>query len=582
MSESEAGPQANHCKRSPIFALPPELIVQIFLHVSTTFGYNPQWVDLMRVCVLWRDIGLATPELWRWIRLSRNLARMSQHLTYSRNTTIDLEVCSTLNDTRPEDLEPAMRLVIPHATRIRSVSTAVEFEWLTLLVPLFHNEMPELRTISIATLDDEDGRDDRDKSELALGISGHLQPQVRNFVANRIEVPFGGPFWYTMRVMDIRIHADHPVALDPTDILKIIQTAPCLEVIKLAWIFNNSHPPLQALSPMPPTTLDALHTLHVSGPAIYLPTLLEGIRAPSLACLHIDADVSPGLPRAVALSVAGLLPPTVHPFLASLTTLRVRETFCGFYIADAPAPESRTFMLNVRLGRPGKLHRALCALALALRGRAPHLARLTIEDHWDGAPASSWAEVFTAFSDLSTLEFDCHAGEVVCAALEALVKLANDGSGSGSGSGSDSAASGSGSDKGRTYRGSSVGVQELVVRAEVDNSLEAHDVLAGVRAFAAARLRCGKPLEGVALCMAVWVPTGVLFAPHRSVLRELEGMCLGELVIEDVYREAAAWLQEEPSPAAPTEEEITDGDEGEEDVKELWYDVLDELLAELA
>ena len=59
-------------------------------------------------------------------------------------------------------------------------------------------------------------------------------------------------------------------------------------------------------------------------------------------------------------------------------------------------------------------------------------------------------------------------------------------------------------------------------------------------------------------------------------------MCSGERVIEDVYREAAAWLQDESSPAAPTEEEMTDGDEGEEGVKELWYDVLDELLAELA
>ncbi|KAJ7723839.1 hypothetical protein DFH07DRAFT_759350, partial [Mycena maculata] len=75
MAEAVVESGTHHNTLAPIASLPPELLADIFVRcipVSTRkLQSDLSWLNITRVCKLWRDVSLACPDFWSTLVLSR-------------------------------------------------------------------------------------------------------------------------------------------------------------------------------------------------------------------------------------------------------------------------------------------------------------------------------------------------------------------------------------------------------------------------------------------------------------------------------------------------------------------------------
>ena len=493
--ESSLGPSAGTLDTSPTARLPTELIVSIFTELIAASGSDTttrSWVELMLVCRRWRFIGVGTPQLWRDINISSNLEGLKYHLTRSRRYPLNLYLRSPQPS---ENLAPAIELLIPHCQRIRSIFVIVGYDLFHLLDPLFLQEMPRLASIFVSTPDDKDIKKDWRKAEYDMGISGLLQSQVHSFASARIQVPLDTFFWSTIREVDLTIHADHPLSLAAEDILEVVGTARHLRSIKIVWVFYHTLPPSRIRSaedpPCPATTLHQLRSLYLSGPLLYLSTLLEGIHAPALKHLNIDTGASMIFSLPLSMFVVTLLPPTLDVFLSRFTALRVRGLLIELYVPDGIPEDGPTMVLDIFHGPFIPFDLALSSIRRAVAPKVP-LTHLCVSEQPGPAPQEAWASLFTALPHLRALELDRCEYDVLCHTLKVLADISDPPEDTGP---STQAPNRTTAVRPGNSQRAVNGFHELSVRADVGNSAEAEEVQAHVHAIGKTRGARGLPLE---------------------------------------------------------------------------------------
>ncbi|TBU36351.1 hypothetical protein BD309DRAFT_985006, partial [Dichomitus squalens] len=288
----------------PIARLPTELLTTIFslvapFETSDSDVWDAKtwmgWVPLMLVCRHWRNVGIATPWLWRRISITCNLEALQYRLSRAVDSTIDL----FLSRWR-EDNKKAMPLLLPFARSIRSVQ-APEFPWsplerfeefftfdgLPCIRPLFEVPLPALEHIDLSKLDVLQNR--QLEAPFDLGLSEKLHPSVRRFiVTSHIKIPSTPSFWSVLRELDIRFDpsANRWTRLD--DFLQVVAGAPYLE--SLIVLGTQVSLPLSswatpALADDVPTSLYRLARLRIvrlDGMLTFIAPILQRIDAPAL------------------------------------------------------------------------------------------------------------------------------------------------------------------------------------------------------------------------------------------------------------------------------------------------------------
>ncbi|KAJ7149559.1 hypothetical protein C8R46DRAFT_1309387 [Mycena filopes] len=138
---------------SPILTLPTEVTCEIFQHFMPTYPACPPIsgalspVTLTHICRAWREIALATPDLWRRIQVDCALAEQAEAWiarSGSRGLCIESRGCL-----RRRHL-PVLVAVIPHRARWEYLK--LHFHPLTSLsrIPIIDGPMPLLHHLDIS------------------------------------------------------------------------------------------------------------------------------------------------------------------------------------------------------------------------------------------------------------------------------------------------------------------------------------------------------------------------------------------------------------------------------------------------
>ncbi|KAJ7604835.1 hypothetical protein DFH06DRAFT_1068165 [Mycena polygramma] len=136
----------------PVLSLPPEITSLVFTYCLPESTSLPQPSPLKaplllaQICRQWRDIAIATPELWQSIGLidTRSVGVFETWLARSGNHPLDL----SLHCVDPDRAGSLIDVCIPHAHRWRDVGLALPIGLLTRLENL--PPMPVLRRISLS------------------------------------------------------------------------------------------------------------------------------------------------------------------------------------------------------------------------------------------------------------------------------------------------------------------------------------------------------------------------------------------------------------------------------------------------
>ena len=100
-----------------ISRLSKQLLANIFLQLPKERGRDDtwEWVAVLRVCKLWRDLALKTPKLWSHITLSSKLEKIVASLELSRTSPLTVRLTTLFGDKSTSD---AYKLVLKHLPRI--------------------------------------------------------------------------------------------------------------------------------------------------------------------------------------------------------------------------------------------------------------------------------------------------------------------------------------------------------------------------------------------------------------------------------------------------------------------------------
>ncbi|KAJ7167830.1 hypothetical protein C8R46DRAFT_1218748 [Mycena filopes] len=128
MSETQT-PQAGG-----IESLPPEILIEILWHGAEILPPNsPDMVPFptiaSQVCRLWRNLALATPDLWTTIRISEDLASVDAAALYisrTRNRLLDITITLPPNSGCIDyDFDRVLNILGPHRRRWRTFALHV-------------------------------------------------------------------------------------------------------------------------------------------------------------------------------------------------------------------------------------------------------------------------------------------------------------------------------------------------------------------------------------------------------------------------------------------------------------------------
>ncbi|TBU34352.1 hypothetical protein BD311DRAFT_711465 [Dichomitus squalens] len=425
----------------PIARLPTELLATIFslvapFETSDSDDWDAKtwmgWVPLMLVCRHWRNVGIATPWLWRRISVTCNLEALQYRLSRTVDCTIDLFLSCWR-----EDNKKAMPLLLPFARSIRSVQ-ALEFIWsprdqepftvddLPCLKPLFEAPLPALEHVDFSKLEILHGR--QLEAPFDLGLSEKLHPGIRRFVVtSHIKIPSTPSFWSALRELDVCFEASSDRWMRLDDFLQVVAGAPYLESLVVLGtqvslpLSSWATPALADDVPNSLYRLARLRTIRLDGMLTFIAPILQRIDAPALCVLYISASI----PRNadIADSTKLLFPLRLRHVLAKCTALYVsRNDPWDFQIcSDAnwnrgsirtaasaihvPLYFRVTGYLKKLSSQPSTAESKLSTVIGVLCDgfcTAP-LRTLSFEKFYDAASVAAWRLPQAAFPDLQTI-----------------------------------------------------------------------------------------------------------------------------------------------------------------------------------
>ncbi|TBU52042.1 hypothetical protein BD310DRAFT_952931 [Dichomitus squalens] len=423
--------------QTPLIArLPTELLTTIFSLVGPFEKSEPYtchirnaetwmgWVPLMLVCRHWRNVGIATPWLWRRISITCNLEALQYRLSRTVDCTIDL----FLSRLREEN-EKAMPLLLPFARSIRSIHIPeytrsrrrrVRFKTddLPCLKPLFEVPLPVLEHIDFSKL--QRPYDGPLEAPFDLGLSEKLHPGILRFVVpSYIKMPSTPSFWSALRELDVRFEMSEDRRTRLDDFLQVVAGAPYLESLVVLGTLLSLTLSEKDTSPSTvgvPTSLhqqNRLRTIHLDGELTFIAPILQRIDAPALSVLHISASIPPNVD--IAESAALLFPPPLRRVLSKCKALYVsRNHSWDFQICSAAVfkpdyirnqEDAMRVPLYFRVTRYQLSSQLSTAIGVLCDGfcTAP-LRTLSFEGFYDAAPVAAWRLLQAAFPDIRKTE----------------------------------------------------------------------------------------------------------------------------------------------------------------------------------
>ncbi|KAI1794337.1 hypothetical protein LXA43DRAFT_883794, partial [Ganoderma leucocontextum] len=212
---------------------------------------------LQRLCT----IICTTPEFWRVIDLPQSSDLVSLYLHLSHGCTLDVRISSPACKRDPPLDEAAISQIVPHASRIRSLSVNLPMDDIPLVEPLFEAELPVLRHLNIILVRNSGSEW---SSWLNLGLSRAKLPHLRSLVVKHVELPPLSAFWRSLLVFKLCQLPTSPSEVMPArDVLEILRQNITLEEVH---ILSNGC--LCAEDAAEPTTLSSR-----SSPKVFCPNL---------------------------------------------------------------------------------------------------------------------------------------------------------------------------------------------------------------------------------------------------------------------------------------------------------------------
>ncbi|KAH9921727.1 uncharacterized protein BXZ73DRAFT_104346 [Epithele typhae] len=438
-----------------VHRVPVDVIVEIFaltglaMHSGWNLKYSlhakMEWVKLMLVCRLWRDIGLQAPSLWRSIAVKKDLDVLRLLFERSASCTVDL----FMND-RAELNVLAMPLLLQHADRIRSISTCRDFyiRDLSSLEPLFTIPLPALRAINIkpTRLELYEGVGLEPETPIpVLKLSAILHPPLYRLQCSPgIVLPSTPSAWSqltTLKLTERSSNIDNTAGPALRSLLFLLRHTERLRSLRI--LVEYTHDLL--VSSIIPTmededigdAVEAVQLLHLQNLCLQAPRefALPFLRA--LKCgdslhsltIHIPLFRENDDPL---IDIDAVLPSGVRQaFLSKVKRLSVSSTgYSSTGMASSPA--RATFILGLTSSLSGFSRDEgpylLCPFVSLcdLKADLP-LTELCITTPMpdQGIPLELWRRIFTAFPCMRSLSFGrCTLSSLQ--ALEALCSLASD------------------------------------------------------------------------------------------------------------------------------------------------------------
>ncbi|KAJ7776773.1 hypothetical protein DFH07DRAFT_797692 [Mycena maculata] len=256
---------------APIRKLPPELLVEIFLHDAWDLKHA---LRISQVCVLWKELASKTPALWTGeLRLDITnhctdySAAMQGWLERSSPLSIPISIFPSLSSS-PSGYSPSMvNAIISVAPRWRSFR--------------LYGTLPQLSTLTMDTLTM------LEEVELIHGETGYQQQPTWAFIAaprlRRVYLCVPDTTWYPMPWSQLtQLHLTHSEPQACVGILAQCANMVSAEISTHPW----EHSPPSAI-----TTLERLEDLHI----IFKPLsgnniapFFQRLSLPILKTLHLD------------------------------------------------------------------------------------------------------------------------------------------------------------------------------------------------------------------------------------------------------------------------------------------------------
>ncbi|KAI1792201.1 hypothetical protein LXA43DRAFT_348644 [Ganoderma leucocontextum] len=342
---------------SPIENLPVELLVDIFIE-SQIKDKSPfenvieecqrpvtNWVPLMLVCRLFRDVIVDVPGLWSRLPVTNNLIALQRRLFRSQVSPLDLLFSVSC--------ESALPFLLPHAPRIRAIVTTPRFHinLLPSLIPLLGRYLPALECVYIVPKMSLDF-DSKEWSKLravspVLNEAAH--PRVKTVASYQLLLPPKQSGFWSQNLFHLDIRAQYAgIPADiRDDILAVLRATLRLESLAITFPEHALHPdywvemagdtPASFLihPPREPALLLRLRTFTLVGPAWLSGPVLHDIEAPSPEKLYVQTK---GYSRPdTAKTIAAMFPERLRRILAQHTRLHIHAAPSdsrGFRIGD--------------------------------------------------------------------------------------------------------------------------------------------------------------------------------------------------------------------------------------------------------
>ncbi|KAI0631424.1 hypothetical protein C8Q77DRAFT_1126690 [Trametes polyzona] len=338
----------------PINRLPPELLVDILMHLkSRTPHDHPDapngrpWFELMRVCRHWHAIVVSNPCFWRtihtgertrWLHLA--LARSGEatlRLTFSRSCTLAAALPSLQ---APRERIERLDFNCPTRSGVREVA------------PLISAPLPRMTEFSISA--NERRLSSPDSPEELLEFRPENFPTLGRLTLAHASLPWSAALLSRLRSLDLRGCQAKPPSIGLRDFLDVLQRGEMLEELVLhdflsASCARSPGPP----EPAPAVILPRLRKLDVSDTLLWIAGFLAHVHLPSQGEVTLTGQIDfADIQVNDAISYASMLPRDRDrlSFLRSATSARICVMdSVQWVVLDAPSgPLAVTLQLRAR------------------------------------------------------------------------------------------------------------------------------------------------------------------------------------------------------------------------------------------
>lgn len=294
---------------APIFTLPIEIILEIFLHIRDTPALLPPSVKISHICNAWRVLILACPEFWSSIHLPHHPELVKTLLMRSQGALLHVQASYTHEVFGPRLLRPALGLllkVLKELPRIEALSISAPAAILERAAACMAGSAPRLRKLCLTAID------------APVAAVGTLPEAIRHELTTTLTVlrihywPVALGFAMPRSLRRLDITTPYGTAPHLEDLLQCLVQLPQLETFVLVKrgvgetypLPRVSVPPAHIIAPsLPPfLTMHHLATIYVVAEPTYCANLLCHLHAPKLMSGSLMcADRPDGLPDLVEL-----------------------------------------------------------------------------------------------------------------------------------------------------------------------------------------------------------------------------------------------------------------------------------------